>query len=210
MELLFIRHALPMHVDNTATGKVADPPLSDLGRRQAWILANWLAGTLPGGPPKEDINAIYSSPLTRALETADPLSKILDCQVNVDIGFAEYDAQETEYIPLEALKASKDPRWVELISEKAIPDMATFQKKVTNSVEKIIIRHPGQRVVIVCHGGVIGAYLAHILNIGRILFFEAKYTSINRVLAATTGERTISSINELAHLQVSQVPLYKN
>ena len=63
MELLIIRHALPVAVDNTATGEEADPELSDLGRRQAGALADWLVGPGAGaGWAPERIDAVYSGP----------------------------------------------------------------------------------------------------------------------------------------------------
>ncbi|SVB92284.1 uncharacterized protein METZ01_LOCUS245138, partial [marine metagenome] len=38
--------------------------------------------------------------------------------------------------------------------------------------------------------------------------FEAMYTSVNRVLAASTGERSLVSLNETAHLRVAGLPTY--
>ena len=45
------------------------------------------------------------------------------------------------------------------------------------------------------------------MGVTQPLFFEAHYTSMNRVMAASTGERSVVSMNELAHLQVASVPL---
>jgi probable phosphoglycerate mutase len=56
-------------------------------------------------------------------------------------------------------------------------------------------------VAVVCHGGVINAYLSSVLGIDPILFFEPYYTCVNRVLAARTGERSILSVNETGHLE---------
>jgi probable phosphoglycerate mutase len=52
----------------------------------------------------------------------------------------------------------------------------------------------------VCHGGVINAYLSTILHIERPLFFEPNYTSISRVVAASSGVRSLVSVNEIPHL----------
>ncbi len=96
-----------------------------------------------------------------------------------------------------------------MVSGEVIPDLADFQTRVVATVEALVATHPGQRLVLVCHGGVIGAYLAHLLGTQRVLFFEAGYTSISRVLAASTGERSVASMNELAHLRAAGVPLYE-
>lgn len=208
MELLLVRHALPARVDNSLTGEIADPGLSALGRRQAGVLAAWLAGSQPGGPPAEAVDAVYSSPMVRALETASPVAERLGCPVVVADGLAEYDAEEVVYIPVEELRAERDLRWLELVSGEAIPDLADFKARVVATVERLVAAHPTQRLVLFCHGGVIGAYLAYVLDIQRVLFFEAGYTSISRVLAASTGERSVTSMNELAHLRVADVPAY--
>ena len=208
MELLLVRHALPVRVDNTATGAQADPVLSDLGWRQSGALADWLIGALPGGPPAEPVDAVYSSTRARARQTAEPLAERLGLEVGIEPGLDEYDFGEPEYVPIEELKATGDPRWHELVSEDAIPAPEAFMAQVVAGVDRIIAAHPGQRVVVFCHGGTICAYIAHLLGLDRILFYEATYTSVNRVLAASTGERSLGSLNETAHLRVAGVPVY--
>ena len=81
-------------------------------------------------------------------------------------------------------------------------DPSLFKARVVATVEDMIARHPGGRVVVVCHGGVINQYLAHVLGIEtHIGFFYPKYTSIHRVMAARSGQRSIVSINEASHLR---------
>src|SRR6476646_9123683 len=106
MELLLIRHGLPIRIDDA--GGPADPPLSPDGVAQAEALAAWLA---PRG-----IDALYCSPLRRARETAAPLVDALGLDVVVDAGVEEYDAHLPEYIPIEELRA--DPvRWKQAVDE---------------------------------------------------------------------------------------------
>ena len=66
-----------------------------------------------------------------------------------------------------------------------------------------IAANPGGRVAIVCHGGVINAWAGHVLGIADPFFLDAAYTSISRFLAASTGERSVRSLNETAHLRDS-------
>jgi len=68
------------------------------------------------------------------------------------------------------------------------------------ALDRVIAAHPGERVAVVCHGGVINVYLGALLGIDRHLWFDPGYTSISRVRASRTGERSIGSVNELAHL----------
>ncbi len=69
-------------------------------------------------------------------------------------------------------------------------------------MERIVAAHPGQRVAVVCHGGVVNAYAGHVLGIDEPLFFLPAYTSISRVLASTSGPRSIRSLNETAHVRL--------
>ena len=95
MEILLVRHGLPVHIKNP-DGNPADPPLSEVGREQALLVAEWLK--------EESIDRIYSSPLRRARETADPLAKRLGLEVEIEERISEFDAESSEYIPLEELK----------------------------------------------------------------------------------------------------------
>ncbi|MFZ6002507.1 MAG: histidine phosphatase family protein [Actinomycetota bacterium] len=188
MELLLIRHALPVRIDEGAVDGPADPALAELGHLQATALADWLAS--------EQIDAIWSSPMRRALETAAPLAARLALEVTVDEGLAEYDKHSLSYIPIEELKAANDPRWNQLPER---PE--EFAAEVVEAVERVIAAHPRQRVAVVCHGGVVNAYTGHVLRIEDPLFFLPAYTSISRVLASSSGVRSIGSLNEAAHIR---------
>ena len=188
MELLLIRHALPMRIDEGSVDGPADPALADLGRAQADAVTEWLSD--------EKIDAIWCSPMRRARETAAPLAARLGLDVTIEDGIAEYDRESPSYIPVEELKAANDPRWYE-VPER--PDH--FRSVVVEAVERIVEAHPGQRVAVVCHGGVINVYTGHVLGLDDPLFFLPGYTSISRVLAASSGERSISSLNETGHLR---------
>jgi 2,3-bisphosphoglycerate-dependent phosphoglycerate mutase len=192
MELLLIRHARPLRVESV--DGPADPGLSDLGRRQAEALAAWLA--------PEGIEAVYTSPLRRSVETAEPLGETLGLAVTPDEALAEYDAEAMAYIPIEELRAAGDPRWME-----GPDDVAGFQDRVVKGVDRLAASHPSQRIAIVCHGGVINVVVSAVLGIGPRMIFLPAYTSISRVLVASTGERSLASLNETGHLRMADVPL---
>jgi probable phosphoglycerate mutase len=189
VELLLIRHALPIRVDEIAgSAGPANPHLAPLGVQQAEALAGWLAA--------ESIDAIWSSPMRRARETAAPVGALLDLPITVDEGLSEFDRDALSYIPIEELKAAGDPRWYQ-VPERPEHFVAT----VVEAVERIVAAHPGQRVAVVCHGGVVNAYAGHVLGIDDPLFFLPAYTSISRVLASGSGPRSIKSLNETAHVR---------
>ena len=195
MEIVLVRHGLPLRVE-LETG-IADPELAAEGHDQAEKLATYLG--------VEDIEAIYVSPLRRAVETARPLCKLLGLEAVVSEGVAEFDRNSREYVPVEELRATNDPRWEKLLRgewDGVDEDPSLFKARVVETIEDMIARHPGGRVVVVCHGGVINQYLAHVLGIEtHVGFFYPKYTSIHRVMAARSGQRSIVSINEASHLR---------
>lgn len=196
MELLLIRHAEPIRIVD-AEGP-ADPHLHERGVIQAARLAEWLA--------VEELHAVWSSPMRRAQETAAPLAKAQGLPVLVDEELAEFDRDATSYIPLEELKAARDERYLAMLEgrlEDRDIDPVEFQNGVVAAIERVVQRHPSQRVAVVCHGGVINAYMAWVLGIDRVLFFEPQYTGITRVLAASTGQRSVLSLNEAAHLRAA-------
>jgi 2,3-bisphosphoglycerate-dependent phosphoglycerate mutase len=195
VEIVLVRHALPLRVE-LETG-IADPELAAEGHEQAAKMAAYLG--------IEDVEAIYVSPLRRALETARPLCEVLGLEAVVSEGVAEFDRNSREYVPVEELRATNDPRWEKLLRgewDGVDEDPSIFKARVVATVEDMIARHPGGRVVVVCHGGVINQYLAHVLGIEtHVGFFYPKYTSIHRVMAARSGQRSIVSINEASHLR---------
>ncbi len=196
MELLLIRHAEPIRIAAGEVDGPADPALTDRGSDQARRLAAWLRA--------ESIDEIVASPLRRARETAAPLAEALGLDVVVDEGVSEYDADSAEYIPIEELRELKDHRWQATIEgrweDAGGVDPAVFQKVVVPAMDAIVDRSAGRTVAVVCHGGVINVYLAHVLGIDRRLWFHPEYTSVSRVRAARGGPRSLAGLNDVAHL----------
>jgi 2,3-bisphosphoglycerate-dependent phosphoglycerate mutase len=201
MELLIIRHALPVRIE--LTSGAADPELSPAGRAQAELLASYLAS--------ERLDAIYTSPLRRAQETAAALLATRNVEMRTVDGVAEWDQHSPEYVPVEELKAANDPRWHAMLAGEwdAEESEAEFRERIITSIDGIIADHSGERVALVCHGGVINGYLSHVLGLGSFArgFFYPNYTSINRVAAASSGERSVVTINETSHLRGTGLPM---
>jgi probable phosphoglycerate mutase len=195
MELLLIRHALPERIE-TIDGSPADPPLSAIGREQAERIARWLVA--------EKIDAVYASPMRRARETAEPIGRAVGAAIEIDPGLVEMDHLSDVYVPLEQLKAEDYPRWQALIQQGGLyagVDLDAFRYNVVTSVERAIAANRGGRVALVCHGGVINAWAGHVLGIKDPFFLDVAYTGVSRFLAASSGERSVRSLNETAHLR---------
>ena len=201
MELLLVRHALP--VRRELEEGAADPELSADGREQAEHVAQYLAS--------ETLHAVYASPLRRAVETAAPIAAAQNLEIAERTGIAEWDQASSEYIPIEELKAANDPRWQAIVSGEWDSDESeeNFAARVIATIEEIVGQHRGERVAVVCHGGVINCYMSHVLGITEtpMAFFYPNYTSIHRVAASGRGHRSLLTLNETSHLRGTGLPV---
>jgi broad specificity phosphatase PhoE len=70
---------------------------------------------------------------------------------------------------------------------------------VRREVESILARHPDGDVVVICHGGVINAYVAPLLGLEQEMFFLPENTSVNSVLVDGSNRR-VRFLNDVLHL----------
>ena len=192
-----MRHALPVRRE-VADGP-ADPGLSEAGRAQSERLAAYLSS--------ERIDALYSSPMRRAVQTAMPIGDAHHLSVEIEEDVAEWDRHSNEYIPVEELKRANDPRWQQLIDgirPDGAPSAAEFQAVVVAALERLISSHSSQRVAVVCHGGVLAALYRHVRAIPvsasqAIPIPNASYNA----LAFESGAWTVEAWADTAHLEAT-------
>ncbi len=206
MELLLIRHALPIRRE--LESGVADPELSEDGRAQAVHLGEYLAS--------EHLDAVYASSMQRARQTAEPVAASRGLEVVLRDGITEFDRFSSEYVPVEELKAANDPRWQKMLAGEwdGEESQDEFHGRTVAAIEEIVAAHSGQRVAVVCHGGVINAYLSMIMGLTDEItggssrgFFYPNYTSIHRVAASSRGDRSVITLNETSHLRNTGLPM---
>ena len=133
--LLLVRHG---ETDWNAEGRLqghTDTPLNDYGRRQAGRLADELAGGA--------FDALYSSDLSRARETAEILGGRLGLPVELDPGLREKNWGSWEGL------TSTERDAVEYVGEST----AAHRERTLETLLAIGARHPGGRVLVVTHGG---------------------------------------------------------
>jgi broad specificity phosphatase PhoE len=160
--LLLIRHLEPdRSVHGRAYGSL-DAPLSALALEQAAKLAQALDGVR--------LDAVYASPLRRALETATPLAAHRKLVPVVHEGLREIDFGEIEGSRYEEVEQSRpglfrswmsDPTGVSFPGGESFADL---RLRVLTATEEIRARHRGSCVALVAHGGVTRAIVAASLN----------------------------------------------
>jgi probable phosphoglycerate mutase len=202
-ELCIVRHGQQaVYGGHGPYGDVIDPPLSDVGARQAELVGRRFAN--------QRVDAVYSSQLQRAQATAAQVGRhhglepvtvadLREIEVFRDVP-PEMSVREFLGTPLFLGVRERmiyEKRWdVYPYSESS----AEFRKRTVNAIEGIIATNEGRRVVVACHGGVINAYLAHYLGIEYDMFFRPAHTSVNVLLAGDHGVRALQSLGDVNHL----------
>lgn len=199
MEIWLIRHARPVRI-NGGDGP-ADPELTSEGHEQAAQLAGWWS--------RFGADSVLSSSMRRATETATPLAEALGVDMTTHDELREFDAHLPSYVPIEELRA--DPAlWEAALAEWMSPEAEAqrrdFRTRVVSAIDAFAERAPGDRMAVVCHGGVINSYIAEALSLPGTMFFEPAYTSVSRVLWRKGGHRQLVSLNEAPHLDEPPLP----
>jgi len=205
-EVLLIRHGQQDIDFNGPVGEVMDPPLSETGLAQASLLGEGLSTT--------HIDAIFASPLRRAMQTAEAVQKHhkhLELQVIEDLQevmiFKDVPPEKTalEFFGKDLLMAVRlrmleERSWdVYPLSESSFD----FRKRAVNAVETAIAQNVGERIAIVCHGGVINAYIGHIVRSAYDMFFRPAHTSVS-IVASGESRRVLRSMNDTYHLRTAE------
>jgi broad specificity phosphatase PhoE len=150
-ELILVRHG---ETDWNRDGRYqghADPPLNREGRRQARALATQLAGI--------ELDAVYTSDLRRAAETAEIIARERRIPLHRDTGLREVDVGSWSGLTRAEI-ADRFPGAERHDGESR----DAHRERVIRAVTAIAERHAGDRVLIVSHGGSLRAVLSHTLG----------------------------------------------
>lgn len=184
--VLLIRHGENDWVGtDRLAGRSAGVHLNEKGRQQAQELAQLLQ--------QQPIAAIYSSPLDRCMQTAQPLAEVLSLPVTVEPGVLEVDYGGWQAGHLKEL--AKLPEWhfvQHYPSTFRFPQGETLrevQSRAISAVERIRDAHPNQVVAIFSHGDVIRTTMAHYLGTPLDLF--------QRVIISTASISTLAFFGQV-------------
>ncbi len=184
----------------TPRGRQWDPPLSEIGRDQAQLLAKRLLSMKP-----QPI-AVHSSPMRRARETVAPYAEAAGIDAVFDDDLAEGYVGEWEGKPFEEILAS-DERLLQRVRNQepiyghapGVEQITPFRARVKAVIEGILRSDLGGNIVVVCHGGVINAYIAPLLGVDHEMFFIPENTSMNSVIVDGDARR-VRFLNDYLHL----------
>jgi 2,3-bisphosphoglycerate-dependent phosphoglycerate mutase len=202
--LLLVRHGQSTwNREHRIQGQL-DPPLSELGRRQAELLGRRLAGRRWAG--------FYASDLKRAFETATILGHAIGVAPKPMQSLREIFLGEWEGLRTDELAQRFPDAWAAWTDE---PDWdlvpggegaALFEARISAAIEEILQRHDHGDVLAVTHGGAIQVALHR--AVGRAshgLFpFKIQNASLS-VIEKRDGKVVIAGVNDVAHLEPALV-----
>lgn len=192
----------------TPRGPQWDPPLGERGREQAGHLARRLAGLAP-------LAGLFVSPYRRCRETVRPFEDLVGRTADVVDDLREVFIGKWEGVPFEDLMA-EDAGFVRRRFQeqqpvfKIAPGAETgdeLRARVVPAIERAIEAGRtagGGHVIVVSHGGVINAYLTHILRVPHDMVLLPDNASVNSI-DVDGDRRTIRFLNDVAHLAYPQV-----
>jgi broad specificity phosphatase PhoE len=192
-----IRHASCDGLGHTLWGRTPGIVLNEKGKLQSQHLADRFKTTT--------LDAIYSSPLERALQTADAIARTMNLEVRKSDVANEIDFGEWTGQPFECLSA--DERWRHFNRHRSmtmIPGGESFlevQDRIVQELETLAKQHGKANVAIVSHADVIRAAVAYFAAtpIDMIDRFEISPCSVT-VIAVDDDHATLLTLNNHSDL----------
>lgn len=161
-EMLLIRHGRTVANDEGRWQGQTDGMLNATGRDQALALAKYL--------PKVD--ALYSSPLSRAEDTARAIADEQGVEVRLHDGLQEIGFGAWEGMTRAEIAASYPDEYATFNDGGADAarggngeTFAGVRQRMADALGAIVAKHPGQEVGVVSHGGATRAYVTEVLGI---------------------------------------------
>ncbi len=201
-ELFLIRHGQTDSNVNGLFHGITDIPLNPVGIEQAKLVARRLEAM-------EHLQSLHSSPLSRALVTAEAIGATIGLVPRVHEGLAEMDFGEAEGLPLSVM-IERYPelaaRFADLEDDDArFPGGESrheFHRRVRDVLDQITTDQAGQRILIGTHAGVIGSIIAQIHgeNPNDWRRYPIDNCSVTHIELATDGP-IAHVVNDVVHLE---------
>lgn len=179
----------------------ADIPLNAVGVEQARAVAKRLA-------KKPGLVAVYSSPLSRCLQTAKAIAQATGVQVQVADGLIDIDYGDWQGLTPDEVEAREPDlyrQWLEAPQETVIPGGETLDQvraRAITALEQAADNHLGQTIVLVSHKVVCKVLVCALLGLDNSRFWhiEQDNGAIN-VFERHPGKYLVKTVNDTCHLE---------
>jgi 2,3-bisphosphoglycerate-dependent phosphoglycerate mutase len=178
----------------------ADVSLNETGRLQAERLAAALSST--------PIVAVYSSPLSRTMDTSGPIAAAHGLAVQIEPGLIEMDIGELDGLSFSEVRERYPGLLEEWVSAegpaRVLPAgerLLDVQQRAVATVHSLAERHPGESVCAVTHNFVILSLLADILGVDLTEFRRLRHAVAGVTTLELNGDRRrLLRFNDTCHL----------
>ncbi len=151
--------------------------------------------------------AIYTSPLSRSVKTAQAIAKHFDLPVQIHPGMADIDYGEWQGLtPDEARQRWPEQidNWYDHPEQAQIPNgetLADLRRRAMQTINGLVEKHPGETIVLVGHTVINRIILLGILGLGNERFWHIRQdTCAINIIEAEAGDFTLVSLNDTCHL----------
>ena len=144
-------------------GGNSNVPLNENGMRQAEYLASRLK--------LEKVEAIYSSPLRRSVETAQAIAEHHEIGVNLEIALREIDIGKLEGTLIDDLGKSFTELLITTSKGEMLPrvpdgeSLSEVQQRAWSVIQRLVSQHPDGTIVVVSHYFIILTIICSALNL---------------------------------------------
>jgi broad specificity phosphatase PhoE len=189
-----VRHAAHDRVGTVLCGRMPGVHLGTLGKAQAERLAERFAN--------ENVASIHTSPLERAVETAEPIAARLGQPLEICEDIAEIDFGAWSGTSFEVL--AQDPRWAAWNNTRSNSrppygeTMLEAQARIVGALEQLRSRQPNRSIILVSHSDVIKAALLYHLGlpIDAYARFDIEPASVSTLVVGDWGSKVLR-LNEV-------------
>jgi broad specificity phosphatase PhoE/ubiquinone/menaquinone biosynthesis C-methylase UbiE len=188
--MIFVRHGQSLYNrDGDSAGE--DSGLTELGWRQAHLVADWLARRYPA-------DALVSSTLIRSRQTAEVISQRTGLPMRLLPGLEETEQPYWDELPFSAADplAPWDAPWQP--TPAVAPIYIAFRARLRQALAQILADYAGQTVIIISHGGSIGTILRSLCG-GHHMAIYTENAAITQ-LAWHEGHWRLIESNTRSHL----------
>ncbi len=204
-ELILTRHGETVwNVERTFRGR-ADVDLDGMGIKQAELLSKYLG--------KWELEAIYSSPLKRALDMATTIARCQKVGVRVAEGLTDFDYGEWHSLPEQEVQKRypallnewhNNPRKVRIPGGESLQDVG---KRAVEVVNDVLSRHKGS-VVLMSHRVVIKVLICYLLGLDNSRFWDIRQDVCGiTIFNYMDGRPVLTRLSDTSHLRELQKPV---
>lgn len=201
-KVLLIRHGETEWNKSGRFQGCTDIPLTDEGRYQAEKLAKRLDG---------NYDIIYSSPLSRALETARIINRDYDQKIVMEDNIREVNFGQWEGLTKKQIEENFKSMFDSWINDKKRGNIIGGDKSILSAslrardcILKIVQDNRDKTIIIVAHGGIIKAGLIGIFGWDMTMYHKIALgnTCINKIVFKDDMTPILCSLNDNCHLEI--------